>query len=280
MRIAVVALALGLSQPCYAQMNNAESGAPSSGARAGENGWTLTLGAAPVLSPAWQGSKDMVLSVYPDLRINYGDAIFASVPDGVGWNALNRAGWKAGPLAKFRFGRGESNGGSPFVVTGGSDALLGMGDVSAAAEVGGFIEKRWGVAGNWSVRTEVRRGFGGHEGVLADGSISYQVRLGRTIMSVGPRATAASAGFMQTYFGIDVGQSQRTGLAQYRPNAGLLSYGIGGTLVRPLDQRSVVTLFFGLDRLGNQAERSPLVRERGQSTQFSVGVGYGFRFNL
>ena len=281
MRIVIVALAVGLLQPCHAQANGAGS-EPAISARpsAPPGGWTLTLGAAPVFSPAWQGSKDMALSIFPDLRVNYGDTIFASVPDGLGWNALNRAGWKAGPIAKLSFGRNEDNGGSPFLLSGGSDALLGLGDIPATAELGGFVEKRWGTIGQWRVRAEVRRGFGGHEGVLADGSISYQVRLDRTIMSFGPRATAASGGFMRVYFGMDAGQSQRSGLAQYRPDGGLLSYGIGGTLVWPLNQRNTVTLFTGLDRLGSSATRSPLVRHRGQKTQFSVGLGYGFRFNL
>ena len=222
----------------------------------------------------------MALSLYPDLRINYGDTIFASVPDGLGWNALNRGGWKAGPIAKARFGRKESDGGSPFLLTGGSDALLGLGDIAAAAELGAFVEKRWGGSGLWRVRAEARRGLGGHAGIVADGSVSYQVRLGRMIMSIGPRATAASGGFMRTYFGMDTVQSQRSGLAQYRPGAGLLSFGIGGALVRPLGERNTVTLFTGLDRLGSKAARSPLVRERGQKTQFSIGLGYGFRFNL
>ena len=282
MRIAVAALALGLVQPCYAKVNDAGSGRlPMSASHLdATEGWTLTLGAAPILSPAWQGSKDMAFSIYPDVRINHGDTIFASVPDGVGWNALNRDGWKAGPIAKIRFGRAESDGGSPFAVAGGSDALRGLGDIAAAAELGGFVEKRFGATSQWRIRTEVRRGVGGHEGVIADGSVSYQTRFGRTIISAGPRATAASGNFMRTYFGIDAGQSQRSGLTQYRPNGGFLSYGVGGTLVRPLDQRNTVTVFLGVDRLGNEAARSPLVRQRGQRTQFSIGVGYGFRFNL
>jgi len=281
LRIVIVALAAGLLPPCHAQASDARSEPAISARPSGPSrGWTLTLGAAPVLSPAWQGSKDMALSIFPDLRVNYGDTIFASVPDGLGWNTLNRAGWKAGPIAKVRFGRNENNGGSPFLLSGGSNALSGLGNIPATAELGGFIEKRWGAIGQWRVRAEVRRGFGGHEGVLADGSISYQVRLDRTIMSVGPRATAASGGFMRVYFGTDAGQSQRSGLAQYRPDGGLLSYGIGGTLVWPLDQRNTVTLFTGLDRLGRGPTRSPLVRQRGQNTQFSVGLGYGYRFNL
>src|SRR5690606_32493799 len=129
---------------------------------------------------AWQGSRDMVLSVFPDLRVNYKDEIFASIPEGLGWNMVNRDGWKAGPLAKIRFGRDEDRGGSPFLVTGGSDALVGLGDVDAAAELGGFVEKR---IGDWRGRLEVRRGFGGHEGVLADASLAYRLRSGRTIVN-------------------------------------------------------------------------------------------------
>ncbi len=281
MRIAVAALAIGLGHPSFGQAYDASAEMPI-GARRAEApaGWTLTLGAAPVLSPAWLGSKDMSLSLFPDIRVNYGDTIFASVPDGIGWNALNSAGWKAGPLVKVRFGRNESRGGSPFIITGGSDALIGMGNIPIAAELGGFAEKRWGAVGQWRARAEMRRGFGGHEGVLAEASLSYQARFGRTIMSVGPRATAASGDFMRTYFGTDTGQSQRTGLAPYRPGGGLMTYGIGGALIRPLNARSVVTLFSGLDRLGNAAARAPLIRERGQRTQFSLGVGYGYRFSL
>ena len=233
-----------------------------------------------MFSPAWQGSRDMALSIYPDIRLNYSDEIFASVPEGVGWNMVNRDGWKIGPLAKIRFGRDETKGGSPFLVAGGSDALLGLGDVSAAAELGGFVEKRLGSASPLRARLEVRRGFGGHEGALADGSLSYQVRAGRSIVNIGPRVTLASEDYMQTYFGIDAAQSQRSGLAPYSAGGGLLSYGVSGSMIRPLGQHGAVTVFTGLDRLGGEAGRSPLIRERGRRTQFSVGIGYGYRFSL
>ena len=240
-------------------------------------GWSATIGIAPVSSPVWQGSRDQALSLFPDLRLNYKDEIFASIPDGLGWNALNRDGWKAGPLAKLRFGRDEERGGSPFLISGNSDALLGMGDVDAAVEVGGFVEKR---EGPWRGRIEVRRGFGGHEGVVADGSVSYQLRSGRALINLGPRATLASGGYINTYFGINPLQSVRTGLRPYRASGGLVSFGLGTTVIRPLNRRSAITLFTSLDRLGSEAGDSPLVRERGRRTQFTIGLGYGFRFNL
>jgi MipA family protein len=120
------ALLLLLAAPAAAQQGPAPGLPTSSGARPpAAKDWTLTIGLAPVVAPAWQGSRDTALSVFPDLRVNYKDSVFFSVPDGLGWNAINQDGWKLGPLAKIRFGRRENNGGSPFLVAGGSKTLQG-----------------------------------------------------------------------------------------------------------------------------------------------------------
>ena len=278
-RYGVMAVAIMAAVPAHAQ--TAPAGAPPQRTQPpAAAGWSLTVGAAAAVTPAWQGSRDMSVSLFPNLRLAYSDVLFASVVEGVGWNAINRDGWRAGPLVKVAFGRNETNGGSPFLIAGGSDALIGMGDVKAAAEVGGFVERQLGARRQWRVRGEVRRGFGGHEGVIADASVDYQLRFGRTIASVGPRITAATSAYTQTYFGIDAGQSLRTGLSRYDADGGIVSYGLGGVVIRPLDRRSVVTLFTGLNRLGAPAGDSPLIRERGRRTQVTLGLGYGFRFGL
>lgn len=276
MRVVIVLLAAVCASPSLAQPVQQTPGA--SGRPAVDGGWSVTVGVAPVISNAWQGSEDYVMSIFPDLRVNYGDTLFASIPDGAGWNAVNANGWKAGPIAKLRFGRDENGSGSPFAVTGASDALIGLGDVGATAEVGGFVEKRFGIRQQWRGRIEARRGFGGHEGTVGDFSLSYQVRSGRAIFNIGPRATLASSDFTRTYFGIDAEQSVRSGLGIYQPKGGLVSFGVGGSMVRPLDRRSAITAFTSLERLGGVAKNSPLVRERGRATQFTLGVGYGYRF--
>jgi len=277
MRIFFVALAFLAAQPCLAQQGDTS---PLPTIAVTPQDWSLTLGLAPVVSPAWLGSRDMTVSIFPDLRVNYKDVIFASVPDGLGWNAINSNGLKAGPLAKIRFGRDEESGGSPFVINGGSDALLGLGDIGAAGEVGVFVEKRFGPKGAWQVRAEVRQGFGGHESVVADASLNYRIRIGRTSLSAGPRATFASSGFNQRYFGINAEQSARSGLEEHKAKGGLLSFGVGGSLFHSLNQNSAVTVFTGLDRLGGSVTSSPLIREKGTATQFSAGVGYGWRFGF
>ena len=41
---------------------------------------------------------------------------------------------------------------------------------------------------------------------------------------------------------------------------------------------AAVTLFTGFDRIGKQAADSPLIRQRGDQNQFSIGLGFGYRF--
>ncbi len=244
----------------------------------------VTIGFAPVLSPAWQGSTDYALSVFPDIRVNYRDDIFFSVPDGLGWNAYNRNDWKIGPLAKLRFGRNEDNGGSPFLITGGSDALQGMGDVDLAIEYGGFVQK--GFAGNQlRARAEVLQGTGGHEGVVANTNLSWNgTKRDRSLFySAGVRATWASEDYTNTYFGVNAVQSAATGLGIARTGSGLVSAGVNGSLTKPLGRfgrSGAVTLFTSYDRLGDVVTQSTLIRERGQRDQFTLGIAYGYRFGL
>ncbi len=237
--------------------------------------WTVTVGVAPVYTPIFQGAKDYGFSAYPDLRVNHRDDFFASIPEGIGYNAVNTGGWKAGPLVKLRFGRRETTGGSPFLISGKSNALRGLGDVGFAGELGGFAQY---THGKLRSRVELRQGVGGHQGLVGDVNVSYADRAGPLSYSFGPRLSYGSGGFMSTYFGIDSAQSARSGLAPYRSGGGITAYGIGGTAVMPLSDNVALTLFGGYDRLGAPAANSPLVRQRGDANQITVGLGFGYRF--
>lgn len=249
-----------------------------------QGAWTLTLGLAPVVAPVWQGSRDHGLSIFPDLRVNYKDTLFLSVPDGLGWNAVNQDGWKIGPLAKLRFGRQENTGGSPFLITGGSDALKGMGDVDLAGEFGGFAQKSF-VKGKLRLRAEVRQGTGGHDGVVADTSIGWNDRKrdASLLWGFGLRATWADSEYTNVYFGVNPAQARGTGLLVSRTGSGLVSAGVTANLIKPLGKfgkHGAITLFTSYDRLGDSVTGSSLIQQRGQRDQFAIGLGYGFRFGL
>lgn len=244
--------------------------------------WTLALGVAPLVAPAWQGSRDIALSIFPDLRLNYRDVLFLSVPDGLGWNAVNQDGWKLGPLAKLRFGREESTGGSPFLVTGGSDALRGFGNVGIAGEFGGFAQKSF-IAGKLRLRAELRQGVGGHDGLIADTNMVWNDRSrdAKWLYSLGLRATWADAGYTNVYFGVTPGQAIAAGLPAFRTGNGLVSSGISASLTRPLGRfgrDGAITLFTSAERLGDVAADSTLIRLRGDRNQFAVGMSYGYRW--
>ena len=280
---------LAIALPCQAAWAQA---APPGAAAAGPagvgrpsgppaaQGWTMAVGVGTLFGTAWQGSRDTALAVLPDIRLNYRDQLFFSVPEGLGWNAVNTREWKAGPLIKPRFGRNAEDGGSPFQVLGGSTALRGMGDIGIAGEAGVFVERRFGRTAGWRARAELRQGFGGHQGLVGDLSLVRAGRSGKVLYSIGPRATLASRDYVQTYFGVDAGQAARTGLALSRPAGGLVSYGLGGTAIRPLDRNRTVSLFGGIDRLGDSPAGSALIRERGQRTAFNIGLAYSYRFRL
>jgi len=241
--------------------------------------WVLTVGIAPIVAPAWQGSRDTAFSVFPDLRVNYKDTAFLSVQEGLGWNAINQDGWKIGPIAKIRFGRRESTGGSPFLITGGSTALRGFGDVRLAGEFGGFAQ--YSPNRRVTLRAEVRQGTGGHTGLVADTSARFSDQAGKFRYALGVRATFADADYTQVYFGVSPLQGARAGLAPFRTGSGLVSAGVAGSLIRPLGERGrlgAITLFTGYDRLADAAASSTLIRERGRRDQFSVGLAYGYRF--
>ncbi|WP_439469849.1 hypothetical protein [Blastomonas fulva] len=85
MRTVLTLVALCVAQPTFAQTADPRSSpAVKRPTETREQGWSMIIGIAPVLSPVWQGSRDQALSIFPDLRLNYKDAIFASIPDGLG----------------------------------------------------------------------------------------------------------------------------------------------------------------------------------------------------
>jgi len=261
------------------------AGAPAAFAQATGGGppvkaWAITVGAAPLVGPAFVGSDDVALSIFPDFRVNYKDQFFLSIPDGLGYNVINTKQWKAGPLVKIRFGRNEEDGGNPFLITGESDDLQGLGDVGAAGEAGAFVQYNWK---RWRTRAELRQGFGAHDGWVADWNASYFGArkfpgMGSAFYSFGPRVTLGSGDFVDPYFGIDAQQSANSGLAEFSAGSGLYSYGVTGALIKPVNQNLAVTAFANYERLAGDVADSPLITERGTPNVFVVGLAVGYRF--
>lgn len=240
-----------------------------------QEGWRLALGAGALYAPAYEGDDEYRLSILPNIQVAYGERFAASVQDGARYRWINTPDWRAGPIARLRFGRDE-DGGQPFAVTGDdSNDLRGLGDVDTSVELGGFVEYDLGA---FAFSAEARQAVNGHEGLIADFGARWTGRTALAgspvFLSLGPRLRFVDNDFASAYFGVTPGQSVASGLAVFSAGGGLHSYGASISGVAPLtpDQRWTAVFIASLDRLTGDAADSPLVRERGDATQASVGM--------
>ncbi|MEQ8662568.1 MAG: MipA/OmpV family protein, partial [Gammaproteobacteria bacterium] len=240
-------------------------------------GWQVGIGLAPIASPVFEGADNYGFSIFPDLRVMYGERFLASVPDGISYRVVNGARLQAGPIARIRFGREEDNGGSPFLVAGSADDLDGLGDVDAAAELGGFVTLRHAA---WRARAELRHGVGGHAGIVGDVSLDYTGGNRVVRYAIGPRLRFGSDDFVAPYFSVDPAQAARSGLPVFDADGGLNSAGIGFNVIVPRGERLTLLLFGGYDRLLGDVADAPLVEQRGSPDQFTLGAALTWRFDL
>lgn len=245
----------------------------------GNVGWQYSAGFGVASTPAYLGDNDYQLTAVPDVSIKYGDTFFASLYEGIGYNAVNQGGLKMGPVMKFDFGRQE-DGGNPLRI-GGSDTddLIGLGDVDMTLELGGFVSYQ---SGNWTSKLGLRHGLNGHEGLIGQAEVKYGGQLfllGKpAFFSIGPQLKFADADYHNAYFGVNASQSMASGLGEYNAGGGLLSYGIDASLFVPLTERVSAAFFANFSRLGDEGADSSLVRERGSPNQAFIGTLLQYKF--
>lgn len=269
--ISLLAGAAILPVPAYAQNSDETEDQ-------GQNqGWQVSLSAGAVYNPIYLGDDDYQISVFPNLTVQYDDLLTASI-QGIEVNAINSDGFKAGPVARFNFGRDE-DGGNPLGLGGGTDDLIGLGDVDFTVELGGFAEYS---AGNFSAKVELRQGVNGHEGFVGDAELKYGSTFdafGRTgFFSLGPEMAFGDKKFNSAFFDVNAAQSIASGLSQYDAGGGINSYGFHGSVVVPVSDRFSVIGFAGYDQLSGDIADSSLVQERGSEDQAIAGIMLNYRF--
>lgn len=224
----------------------------------------LTIGGGAIYAPTYLGSDHYDADPLPLFDLRYADRAFLSTRDGAGLNLLESgSNWRAGPVIKYRMARDQDD----------DAALRGMGDVDAAGEAGGYVHYD---LRPFTIGTELRQGFGGHDAVIGDAFINWSTKLSDSLMlTVGPKVTMASRDFTQTYFGITPGQSARSGYRAYNPDGAYYSYGLGASLRYQINDTLSLGGFAGVDRIAGDAADSPLVDQAGSPTQARLGLTLG-----
>jgi outer membrane protein len=155
----------------------------------------------------------------------------------------------------------------------------GFRDVKFAIELGGFAEY---FPVDWfRARLEVRRGFGGENGVTADFSADAIVPLlDRFSLSGGPRFTLESTNATAPYFSVSAAQSLASGLPRFDARGGPHSVGAGAQLHYQFDPQWEAHSYVEYSRLLGDAAASPLVTQLGSKNQMSFGVGASYSFDV
>jgi len=233
--------------------------------------WSLTVGAAGLVAPDFQGSEDWILKAQPIISLSRQDSAvrFSSRNDSPSFGFIDTGVFRAGLAGKLVFRRDEDT----------DDALEGLDPVKFGVEAGGFVEVY--PTDNIRIRGEVRKGIRSHSGVVADVAVDVFDDLTPTIrVSGGPRLSMASADYFDAYYGVSAEESARSGLPRYSPGGGIKSVGAGAAITWKTTDKITTSFFTEYERLLGPAADSPLVERRGSPNQLTVGVSATYRFDF
>lgn len=223
---------------------------------------SLRLGGGAMVQPDYEGSDDYHVVPWPIISLE-----FLRLP-GLGEFGGPSTGFSVGPSFNVQGAREEDD----------NPALKGLGDVDTAIELGGKISYETDVFGAFLA---ARRGFGGHEGVVGEAGLNVILHpTDRLSFIGGPRVSAASDTFFDTYYSVTPAQAAASGLPAYDASAGFRSVGVAGELIYNLTELMDLHLTAGWDRLVGDAAKSPIVEQAGSKEQFKVGAGLSYRLDL
>lgn len=225
--------------------------------------WIATMGLWSLGKPKFAGSDELVLAVKPIMSFRReGEREWLYLPNDHGGPALfSTERLRIGPSINVESARKSSD----------HAALAGLSDVPWTFEGGAFVE--FWPGSQIRTRAELRRGFNGHEGLIANLSADVVYKPDdRWTFTLGPRLAIADANYMQAYFGVSAADAVTSGLQAYDPKGGLYSAGVGGSAKLQWDANWATIGYLQVDRLLGDAKDSPIT-ERGSDTQVTVGIG-------
>ena len=234
-----------------------------------EGDFRVRVGLGGQLKPKFIGSDETQLRPLFDLDLARGsnEFPFEAPDDSFGIRLFSKGGFSLGPAANIQSKRKESDVGAP------------VGKVKTTVEVGGFAEYEF--SDSFRLRADLRKGLGGHDGVVGSVGADYIWRDGdKYVFSVGPRALFSNARFHRAYFGVTPTAALASGLPTYRPDGGIYAVAAASGLTYQFSPRFGMFGYARYERLVGDAAKSPIVRELGSRNHLSGGLGLSYTFNI
>jgi outer membrane scaffolding protein for murein synthesis (MipA/OmpV family) len=230
--------------------------------------WRIHLGPSVSFQPRYGGSDRYHAVVGPSIDIRYRDRFFLSTGEGLGMNVLTGPNWRVGFAAAYDLGRREADD---------LGHLQGMGNINPAPSLRLLGEYAISKSFPLVVRADVRRNFGGDNGWIGDLG-AYMPMPGSSEQFAwffGPTMTIADSRYMNSWFGVNAGQSARSGYRQYKASAGIRSVGVGVTAAWTVREHWILNADAAFQQLVGSAAHSPITQTRA-SGSVDLSVIYEF----
>ncbi|WP_319024792.1 MipA/OmpV family protein [Nisaea sediminum] len=221
--------------------------------------WTLGLGVA--VAPDFLGSEEYEAQPVPLLDVKYG-RFFARTGDGIGLNILETERFTAGVAIDWMKGYD------------GEDVARGIDDVDDALGARLFVSTRFrGFVGKLEATQAVTES---DRGLLVGASLAYPVAASDRLTIIPSLGTQwASEKYMDGYFGIDAGESARSGLRTYAPGSGFRDVTFRLSARYRITESITATGALGVTHLLGDAADSPMVEQETAPVAL-LGVTYSF----
>lgn len=227
-----------------------------------ERSWSLIVGAGGIYEPEYEGGKDFAIQPVPFVVFTYGKWLEID-PTGVTITALEHNGFALAAKVGYEGGRDEDD----------ADRLEGLGDIDFAATVGAKASYKWN---GFEFYAAVDQTISGSESLIGTFGAEYQAPVTeRLILGAGVEAVVANDKHMQSYFGVTAAQAARSGLSEYKAEAGLKRVNVSASAIYMLSENWLVRGEAGVGFLTGDAADSPIVEEKTQPSA-SLFVGYKF----
>ena len=231
--------------------------------------WRVRVGLGAQVRPEYYGGDKTEVAPLWDIDIARGGEQFSfeAPDDHIAIPIISKDGFSAGPTANIESNRSDKDVGAP------------LGKVKTTIEAGVFAE--YLVKGSFRVRGDVRKGIGGHEGMVGSIGADYISRDGDNyVFSIGPRLLFSNARYQRAFFGVTPGAALASGLPAYRPDSGLHAVAATSGISYQFSRDFGLFGFARYERLVGDAAKSPIVRQLGSRNQASAGIGLSYTFTV
>ncbi len=234
--------------------------------------WTVDVGAADLLAPAFPGCKIPRNTALPSVSITYKDLIFASFQDGIGVNILRWNGLTAGPVVAFEPSRSYADD---------RLALRGLTDVPFTIAAGGFVNYDFGVYA--TAKGEVSKSLDGNNGLVADAELSLHappLLNDKLFLSAGPEFQWYDGTYSRAYFGVSQLNARQSTYSVFEPHSGL-SAGLSADAEYPVTDKISFNVFGQVTQYGGDITNSPILKGKyGERGQYTLGAALTYRFTF